>query len=180
MVGLQFKCKGVFQDLYLHHGCLADLPVAPYDDLHHALILFLKNIDLVFLQWRVVTNLRPKLGLNKCLECISRCHCSEIRKVYNTPVLLKLHQFFQTSSLWELPSLAGLNKCMERGNSQLPKPPRVAPDTHVPLCAKVPPWLIQFSQYLPFAQFYPFHIPISKSPIYIVVLNPELKTQCSR
>ena len=50
MVGLQFKCKGVFLDLYLHHGSLADLPVAPYDDLHHALILFLKNIDLVFLQ----------------------------------------------------------------------------------------------------------------------------------
>ena len=50
MVGLQFKCKGVFLDLYLHHGSLADLPVAPYNDLHHDLILFSKNLDLVFLQ----------------------------------------------------------------------------------------------------------------------------------
>ena len=50
MVELQFKCKGIFQELYLHHGSLADLPVAPYNDLHHAFILFSKNIDLVFLQ----------------------------------------------------------------------------------------------------------------------------------
>ena len=50
MVGLQFKCKGVFLILYLHHGSLADLPVAPYDDLHDALILFSENSDLVFLQ----------------------------------------------------------------------------------------------------------------------------------
>merc|ERR1719220_1121647 len=34
----------------LHHGSLADLPVAPYDDLHHDLFLFSQNIDLVFLQ----------------------------------------------------------------------------------------------------------------------------------
>ena len=50
MVGLQFKSKGVFLELYLHHGSLADLPVAPYNDLHHDLVLFSKNIYLVFLK----------------------------------------------------------------------------------------------------------------------------------
>ena len=61
MVGLQFKSKGVFLELYLHHGSLADLPVAPYDDLHHALVLFSINIDLVFLAVKGCHRSSPKI-----------------------------------------------------------------------------------------------------------------------